>query len=343
MTMLSLSLSILVILALFILLWPLYQSHKKRKDQQINKSIIAIALFIPLFSMGTYFVLGTPEFADIAQPKAAPQQITLVDKLEQKLQQNPKDLSGWLLLGRSYMVTETYPKAIQAFEKAHQLAPDDANILVSLADAIAIDRQGQLTGRPYELLNRAYQIDDHNQTALWLLGLAEKQLGQPEKAANHWLKLYRLLPEGHDDKLRVKALLATVGHEVVESGVDSQSSPETAAPNPTQTTSNSVTFDLDGVQAEPHPNATVFVYAKQVGGMPMPVAAIKHPWHQLPTQLTLDETHQIMPTRKINHYQKLLIGIKISVDSTQDSEEIFKQEQLVNHQGSNQIIINFTY
>ena len=122
-----------------------------------------------------------------------PKQVTLVEKLEQKLQKNPKDLNGWLLLGRSYMVTKEYPKAIRAFEKAYVLDSHNLSAILQLADAVAISQDGNLIGRPYQLLLHAYELDDENQMALWLLGMAEKQLDNPESAALYWQKLYQLI------------------------------------------------------------------------------------------------------------------------------------------------------
>ncbi|MDX1353599.1 MAG: tetratricopeptide repeat protein, partial [Thiomicrorhabdus sp.] len=133
MTNLSIGLAALLILALALLLLPLSQKQRATKDKTIQKSVLIIGLFIPLFSIPMYFILGTPQFAEMAaQQSPAPVQ-TLVDKLQAKLQKKPNDVDGWLLLGRSYEVTKEHDKAIYAFEKALALQPNNLQAILPLA------------------------------------------------------------------------------------------------------------------------------------------------------------------------------------------------------------------
>lgn len=338
MTTLSITLSVLLIIALLILLVPLIKNNEANSDKTVKKSLIGVAVFVPTFTMAGYFWLGTPEFAEIATQQAPPKQVTLVDKLEEKLKQNPKDLNGWMLLGRSYMVTDEYPKAIKAFEKAYLLDTHNLNAILSLADALAINKQGNLIGRPYQLLIQAYELDDKNQMALWLLGLAEKQLDNPESAAKYWLELYKQLPAGSDDRIKIKALLASVGKDRVDTGVENENDNSTPEQ---QTISNQVRFKIDNRIREENPNATVFIYAKEQQGMPMPVAAQKHLISELPDSIKLGASDEIMPQRKINQFDELVVGIKINNGTASDSTVIFKKEQLLNHNKSANIIINF--
>src|SRR5262245_27379657 len=46
----------------------------------------------------------------------------MVSGLARRLEQNPNDLDGWLMLGRSYSVLEQYPLAVRAYQRADQLA-----------------------------------------------------------------------------------------------------------------------------------------------------------------------------------------------------------------------------
>ena len=47
---------------------------------------------------------------------------TMVAHLARQLEQDPKNLDGWLMLGRSYLVLQEYPLALRAFERADRLS-----------------------------------------------------------------------------------------------------------------------------------------------------------------------------------------------------------------------------
>jgi cytochrome c-type biogenesis protein CcmH len=60
---------------------------------------------------------------------------SMVDRLAIRMENNPKNLEGWLKLGRSYVVLGEYDKAVRAYEKALALAPDDPEVRKLYQDA----------------------------------------------------------------------------------------------------------------------------------------------------------------------------------------------------------------
>ena len=155
---------------------------KSGKGLSIATAVVA-ALAVPLVSVLLYDKLGNPAAIDpqvrMAQPEASPhgdetnieQQIEMmVSKLAQRLQDNPQDLEGWVMLGRSMSVLGRYEEAMMAYERAVQFAGDDATVLTDYADSIAMATGESLEGRPMELLLKALTIDPNNQKALWLAG-----------------------------------------------------------------------------------------------------------------------------------------------------------------------------
>lgn len=343
MTTLSITLSILLVIGLAILILPL---SKKMNDPMIKKVVIGIAVFIPVFSMGSYFALGTPQFAEISTFKAPPQQVTLVDKLEEKLKHNPKDINGWMLLGRSHMVTKEYAKAIKAYEQAYKLQPQSVDILLPLADALAIHSNGSLEGRPYQLLQEAYTLDSENQMGLWLLGLAEKQTGNPDTAAKHWKKLYTLLPAESDDKVQIKALLLSVGHAINDSDIEKHEAQEPAKKETFVQIEENINDDSPYLQfyiapeiKQTHPTATVFIYVKEPSGMPMPIAAQKIQIRELPAKLIIGAKDTLSPSRQLVDFDELVVGVKITDQSNIQGKELFKQEQAIKNDYKNEVLI----
>ncbi|WP_319380784.1 hypothetical protein [Thiomicrorhabdus sp.] len=319
MTTLSLWLSLLLIAALAILFFPLL----KQKIQLSKSTLASIGIGLPALTIGLYIALGTPQFAEISRADSTPKMITLVDKLEQKLAKKPNDLDGWLLLGRSYMMTENYPKAVWAFEHAYQLAPNRLAVLLPLADALSVTQNGRLQGRPYELLQQAYQIDSDNKMTLWLLGMAERQKGDTRKAGDIWQKLYTGLAADDSDRKHIAALLEQVGRKPAIQAGSGLGSTKSAPP-----TRSSITVEIQAEQPIQLPQGvTLFVYAKAFEGPPMPIAAKKIPIEQLPQKVVLSAQDELMPSRKLQDFDQLKIGIKLTKGEKQDTSEVLFQQE----------------
>jgi cytochrome c-type biogenesis protein CcmH len=159
-----------------------------------------------------YFVVGNPkalspslpttEMASPATQQGGPmsdQQIAAnVDKLAKRLEQNPNDAEGWLMLARSYTSMERFSDAASAYERATALNRNDAGIWADYAEALAMSNGQRLAGKPTEAINRALQIDPKNQKALALAGSAALEASDYQKAVDYWQKLLPLLPPGSD-------------------------------------------------------------------------------------------------------------------------------------------------
>ncbi len=341
MTLLSIILTISLIFSLLLLLLPLAKKFEENK-----KTIVMIALFVPVFSLGSYFYLGTPGFADIAVQKPKAQQTTLVDKLKEKLQKNPEDFNGWVLLGRSYMVTEDYLGAVQAFEKALKLKPNHVKVMISLADALSVSQQGSMAGRPYDLLQQAYKLSPNDTMTLWLLGMAEKQRKNNKQAAFYWQKLYPMIPETSEDKNTIRLLLASIGERPLQTtpvNRRDQSDPKTS---PNGNVLTDADFVIDKTIIELMPKATLFVYVKASDGMPIPIAAKKVFMSEMPSQIELNTEHEIMPNRKLSDFQELVIGYRIEQENKLNqnlNENALKKEKTISHNHSAKIIIKMLY
>ena len=346
MTTLSIGLSILLTIALLILLVPIAMKSQLKTDTAAKKAIIAIAIFVPVFTMASYFSLGTPEFAEIATEQAPPPMTTLVDELESKLTQKPKDINGWLLLGRSYMVTENYAKAIKAFEKALALEPKNLNAIIPLADALAVTAGGNLTGKPYQLLLQAYETEPKNEMTLWLLGMAEKQMGNKLLAEKYWQTLYQLIPENSKDRAKVASLLASIGSNAeISLGIAKQPNTvineNTTIQEPTTHSQISISFEISESTRNKMANSNIFIYAKQAQGMPMPIAAQRYKGDQLPDQVVLSKDDELMPERSLDQFKELIVGVKISTGDAMQANTLFKKEQFLSEQKTVKFIITF--
>ena len=184
-----------------------------------NAFAYGVAAFIPIGAIALYYVVGNPKAVDSsanspAIPATAPaqpgmmsqQQIAAnVDKLAERLKQNPKDAQGWTMLARSYMMLERFPDAASAYERLTVLNANDADAWADYAEALALANGQNLAGKPTEAINRALKIDPKNQKALDLAGSAAFQANDYKKAIEYWQKLLTLLPAGSGELQTITA------------------------------------------------------------------------------------------------------------------------------------------
>jgi cytochrome c-type biogenesis protein CcmH len=173
-----------------------------------------LALIIPVAVIYMYMVLGAPEMVGFDSAKQAahsskkpgpmPSVQEMLTSLKKRLQQKPDDAQGWFLLGRTYMAMEQYSQAAEAYETLLKLTGDEPTVLLSVAEAITFSNNGNMKGRPAELIRRALKIAPDNQSVLWMSGLLERQEGNYSKALELWRRLEPALTDdpGAQQKLR---------------------------------------------------------------------------------------------------------------------------------------------
>jgi cytochrome c-type biogenesis protein CcmH len=166
----------------------------------------AIAFGLPLAAVIFYFQIGTPDSLTgtprVESPPPAAQtnepsqeQIAArVEALAKRLQSNPNDAEGWVMLGRSYRSMERYGEAAGAYAKATELKPDDADLFADYAFVSAMANDQRLAGQPTELINQALKLDPENVKALELAGLAAFQAKDYTKAIGYWERALKRIP-----------------------------------------------------------------------------------------------------------------------------------------------------
>jgi cytochrome c-type biogenesis protein CcmH len=189
-----------------------------------------VGMAIPVGVIALYFLIGNPKAlspslasAELASPSTqqggpmSNQQIAAnVEKLAKRLEQNPNDAQGWLMLARSYTLMERFADAASAYEHATALNANDATIWADYAEASAMANGQRLAGKPTEAINRALQIDPKNQKALDLAGSAAYQAGDYKKAIDYWQKLLNQLPAGSEELRTVSDQIAKAKQEAGE-------------------------------------------------------------------------------------------------------------------------------
>ena len=132
----------------------------------------------------------------------------MIEQLAAKLKQQPNDLDGWLRLARAYMVRGETAKAVDAYDHAAALRPNDPEIkLQTVAAMLSGLKPGEpVPARATAMLNEVAAVAPDAPEVLWFLGLAAARAGDTETARTKWTLLLRSVPDGDDAKM-VKAAL----------------------------------------------------------------------------------------------------------------------------------------
>jgi cytochrome c-type biogenesis protein CcmH len=282
--------------------------------------IAGLSSFVVVLLAAGYLVVGAPLALDPSVRTAASNsgaEITfeqieaMTQKLADRLKQQPDDVKGWTMLGRSYAVMGRHADAVPAFKQALALKPDDPNLLADYADALAVVNGRKLEGEPSKLIARALEIDPNNLKALSLAGTAAFLRKDFAGALRHWEKLAQVAPDsdfarqiqgGIDEARRL------AGGPVA--GTQAQA-PGTAAKPAAASVSGTVTLSKQ-LAGKAAPDDTVFVFARAAEGSRVPLAILRKQVKDLPLKFTLDDSMAMSPAAKLSGSPKVIVGARVS-------------------------------
>ncbi len=325
---------------------------------------LVLAVLLPMMAFGLYRQLGEPQALDpgLRAPSAtagarlvrpgdaptaadtsaapanadgAPSMDQAVAGLAERMRGEPDDLEGWLLLGRAYKSMERFAPARDALSNAFRLAPDDPEVLVEYAEALALSSDTRrIGGESLLLIQRALGIEPDHQRGLWLLGISSMQAGVPSDAVTVWERLLPMLEGAARDSLqeqlddaRARAGLAPregAGQPSVAAALQSPAAPAvaaTSAPAAGTTTGAAladaprlvVDVDIDpALKAQVGASDVLFVYARAAEGPRMPLAIQRLSAGSLPVRVVLDDSTSMMPTLKLSTMPQVVVGARIS-------------------------------
>ena len=148
---------------------------------------------------------GDPSLADDAQNLEDIR--ALAEQLRERMDEQPEDLMGWVLLGRTLSHLQEYEEASEAFGEAVARGGDnDPDLLVRYAQALG-EASGSLQGPPKELIDQALEIAPEHPQALWLAGSAAYHTADYASAREHWETLLSMLPDDSEGASSLRATL----------------------------------------------------------------------------------------------------------------------------------------
>jgi cytochrome c-type biogenesis protein CcmH len=280
------------------------QETVERQSRVVRWSPVLVALLLPVGAMSLYVLLGAPNaFVESAPQAHVPQDMEdAVSSLARRLESNPDDVEGWMMLARSRNVMEQYTEALRAYEQLMRLQPQNADVLADYADTLAMVNNRSLQGQPEAFIRRALDANPNHPKALALAGTAAFERKDYKHAIGHWEQILHLVPADSDlaqttTKSIAEARRLLPGGDtiaVAQGGVSGR-------------------VELDPVLRDRVSNEDiVFVFAREIGGPAAPLAAIRRRAADLPFDFRLDDTTTMVEGRKLSGTKQVVVGARIS-------------------------------
>ena len=268
---------------------------------------LALSITLPAAALLLYQQVGDPRAAAALAAGSASSHERAGQDLEQavarlaaRLQAQPADIGGWIVLARSYEVLQRYDDAVLAYRKAIELAPGQPQLLADYADALGSARQGDLGGPVQEAIDAALAVDPQHPKALALAGMAAYQRGDAALARARWEAVRSLMPPDSEALRGIEANLARL-----------DAPPASSRPSAVAHIGGTVSIApelLDRVA----PQATVFVLARAPSAGRMPVAVLRLSVKDLPARFVLDDSLAMTPERPLSRYSSLTVEVRVT-------------------------------
>jgi len=293
--------------------WPFFAGSAQERFVGVT-----VLLLIPLAGLILYQEIGTPEAinmpavtarqsAQAQQPHSSQQQQMgeMVNRLQQRLTENPDDPEGWTILGRTLKTMQRYAEATTALTNANRLSPDTPLILVELAEArLYASGEAEITAESRQLIEAALAIDPQQQKGLWLLGMASAQEGDDARAIEMWQRLSDLLDPASGAASTVtkqinlaQARLGQANTEPAVAGIDIPVTITTA----------------DDLTGEIAADAVLFVFIHPAGQSGMPLAVKRIAAQSFPLSLHFSDADLLRPGLSLQDFEQLDISARISM------------------------------
>lgn len=319
------------------------------------------ALAVPIAAVLLYQWLGSPDIAaslaggktDMSRPAAEaaanphanggantqgmPPLDQMVKQLEAKLENEPENIDGWVMLGRSYMAMKRFPDAVQVYDRAMKVNSEHVALLLAYSEALGINAGNNFMGRPAELINKAFALEPENPNTLWMAGIVAYQQNNFQAALDRWEKVQaKLSPQSQElesvgnaiDDARAKLGLPPIDRPLpkIAQGGMGMGRPANMGRQGNMEQSGSASSAKSAIQVEislspelsakTKPGDMLFIYAKALSGPPMPLAAARKRVSDLPLKLQLDDSMAMMPQMKLSSFPKVLVGARVSLSGT---------------------------
>ena len=344
--------ALMLIAAVVILVLPFLRAEKaEESDNSAHASpwpmVIIVAVLVPALTIWLYRDISTwswdiPAGAGHASGMSGSDQAaSLLDAaqtLEARLQAEPGDVEGWLMLGRTYMVMGRFDDAGAAMKKAVDLT-DGKNpaIVGQYAEALTIADQGRLATETGAIFESLLEQNPDDQRGLFYGGLYAYEQERYEVARERWETLQASNPpESIRPIIEQRLMLVYEKLGVHPPGVvqlppamaaaQPAPPPNAAPPAPTPQAAAApaaapaaddviqLRVELaDGLgQGKDLSRASLFVFARNSAGVGPPLAVVRRSAGELPLNMTLSDQNAMTQGTSLTDFAEMQLVARVS-------------------------------
>lgn len=307
-----------------------------RKERRFSS--IAVAVLVPVLAVGMYAGLSNWDWKTVQTEAAqAANMEEALSKLEAKLAQNPKNLEGWMMLGRSYTAMGRYPRAADAFQQAYDLTQgQNVEAIIGLGEALALTDEASLGGRAGKLFDSALMMAPNHPKALWYGSVAALRSGDLRRGRE---RLQLLMAQNPPEELRdvlerqiqdLDQQLGEGGQQAGQGGTPPSAAASSESPATADSRSIKVSVSLAPQLGDKVSGAMpLFILARDPSGGGLPLAVQKRSSTELPLDVELSERDAMMPARTIATVPKVVVVARLSRSGApqQQSGDLFGEAE----------------
>lgn len=294
-----------------LVVWPLLRAGQR--VHPLAATLTAIA--IPPLVLITYLVVSNYDWRAPAQAGAASAAAegsveAAVASLERRLQSEPANEEGWVLLGSSYLSLNRPTDAATAYQRALDLS-GGRNVAARLgvAEARIVLDPASLAGPVGDEIEAVLRAEPRNPKGLWYGGLLGLARDQPALARERWETLLTLSPPEQVRQI-IENQLAQLG-PAVNAAADASSEQKSAMPASTSGIGVTVSVS-DGLRAKVSPSAPLFVFVRDAAAAGPPLAVIRRRADELPLALEISDGDIMLPGRSLAGVAKATLVARIA-------------------------------
>ena len=305
---------------------PAKQEMKKTKISTLGVVVPSIILVVAV-TYGMYFKFGaldkvqhwqevSSNLPELSKKLMSSEGGALTDDeledltlaLRTRLHYQPKDSTGWLLLGRIALANRDAETAKDSMERAYKLEPKNEDVQLGFAQALMLSPDEADQNQARLILSRLIQNDYVDLRVFSLLAFDAFERQDYPGAVKYWSIMQQMIgPQDSRYEMLSRSIESAQKKMGDNMGVD-------------QGKTVAVTLDLSAdVNADP--NSVLIVSVHRADGSPMPIAAARYPLGTFPRTVVLDDGNSMLEGQELSSLETLMVRARLDTDGNVSTRE----------------------